>query len=201
MRITAIKSQRNRQGKYSIFIDGRYEFSLTDTALLESKLTTGQAITAQQLKEFKELAAENSLYDQASHYALRRLRTTWEMRVYLEKLNASPALIEYILNKLSNIGLIDDAKYVAAYVHDRQSFHPTSRRTILMELRNKHIANEAIDQAFDDGQTDESTALLALITRKRKQSRYQNDVKLTQYLVRQGFNYYDIKALLEENQA
>ncbi len=199
MKITAIISQRNRASRFSVFIDGRYEFSLSNTAVLESKLIQGQTVTTKQMENLKAMASEDSIYDQVSTYAARRLRTKWETAAYLEKLNASPALTESILNKLSNIGLIDDAKYAAAYIHDRQAFRPTSRRTISMELHNKHIPAEVVEQVLGNEQAEESTALQSLITRKRKQSRYQDDTKLIQYLVRQGFNYYDIKSAIDQS--
>jgi len=41
--------------------------------------------------------------------------------------------------------------------------------------------------------------LRELIAKKRQQSRYQDKLKLMQYLSRQGFGYGDIKTVLEED--
>jgi hypothetical protein len=44
MKITAIKQQVKRQGRYSIFVDDKYAFSLSENALLDQKITIGLEI-------------------------------------------------------------------------------------------------------------------------------------------------------------
>ena len=41
-------------------------------------------------------------------------------------------------------------------------------------------------------------SLIELIERKRRQTRYQDDQKLIAYLVRQGFNYQDVRSALDQ---
>lgn len=198
MIVTSIKAHISQRGKYSVFIDGEYVFSLSDSALLESKLVRGQDLDEKQIEAFKQRSADDLLFEQTIRYVSLRLRTAWEVKSYLSRKGASPALITSILNKLSDIHLIDDEKYVRAYINDRQLFRPTSRRKIILELQKKHIDGEVIKDAAAAvlEQNEEQTALQAIIRRLRKQSRYQNDLKLMQYLSRQGFNYGDIKAAL-----
>jgi regulatory protein len=195
MKITSIRQQQKRTKRYSVFVDGSYAFSLSEPALLSSKITRGQELNQEQFRELTLLASGDTLYNQACRYVTLRLRTAWEVSQYLQRKQASPALVHEILNKLSNVGLVDDAQYVQAYIHDRQLAHPTSHRKIIFELRKKHVADEVIEAALGDDKADH-TALMALITRKRQQSRYQDDLKLMQYLSRQGFHYGDIKEAL-----
>jgi regulatory protein len=196
MKVTGIKQQLRRKDRISVFIDGKYTLSLSEAALLESKLIVGQELSAAELKKIRELASEDGLYDQALRYAVMRLRTIGEMSSYLQRKGVSPALAETILNKLSKIGIVDDGKFASAYVADRQRLRPTSRRKIIYELRAKHVAEDVIQSALNEEQDEEQTTLRALIKRKRQISRYQDDVKLMQYLARQGFSYGDIKAAL-----
>jgi len=192
MKVTKITKQQKNETRYSVFVDGSYAFSLSQAALLSSKLVKGQEVSQKQLGELKQLANGDKLYNQACRYVTLRLRTSWEVSQYLQRKQASPTLIQEILNKLSNSGLIDDGQYVQAYVHDRQLARPTSRRKIIFELRKKHVSNEVIEAALNSDDTDQ-TALRVLINRKRQQPRYQDDLKLMQYLSRQGFHYGDIK--------
>ena len=56
----------------------------------------------------------------------------------------------------------------------------------------------AIEQAIAGDETDELVLLRQLVAKKRQQTKYRDDnLKLMQYLARQGFNYSDIKAVLE----
>jgi len=114
----------------------------------------------------------------------------------LERKQAPPALIDELLNKLTNIGLVNDAEYAKVYIHDRQLLRPTSRLKISFELRKKHVSGEIIEDALNASEDIEQTALKDLIERKRQQTRYQDDLKLMQYLARQGFHYSDIKKAL-----
>lgn len=199
MKITSIKQQAKRTDRYSIFVEGKYAFSLSETALLESKLASSQELTRQQVSEFKKLSADDKLYNQALRYVALRPRSVWEMQFYLERKQASPALIEQITNKLMSIELLDDAKFARMFVNDRRLLRPTSRRKLILELRKKHVPTDLIEQAVGSEVEDEQAALQALIESKRHQAKYQDDLKLMQFLARQGFGYGDIKAALEQD--
>jgi len=198
MKVTSIKQQVKRADRYSIFVEGKYAFSLSESALLESKLASGQELSREQLGEFKKRSADDKLYNQTLRYVAMRPRTRWEVEFYLDRKQASPALIDNILNKLSNIGLIDDRKFAQAYVNDRKLLRPASRRKIIAELRKKRVADEIIQQITSAEEIDDRTALRAIIERKRRQTKYQDDTKLMQYLARQGFGYDDINSVLQK---
>jgi len=201
MKITAIKQQVKRQGRYSIFVEGKYSFSLGETALLEQKLTLGQELDEFRIRELKKLSEDDKIYNAALNYLAIRMRSKWEIETYLKRKDASPALIETILNKLSDINVLDDVKFAEAYIRDRRLLRPTSKRKLILELRKKRIATDVIQQAMadeDNSQDTELASLAEVISRKRRQTRYQDNTKLMQYLAGQGFNYGDIKAVLEE---
>lgn len=198
MKITGIKQQIRRQGRYSIFVAGKYAFSLSEGALLESKLRNGQELTEAQIGEFKQTSANDKVYNNALTYVALRPRSRWEMEQYLKRKKASPPLSENILNKLGNIGLLDDEGFARSWVANRRLLKPTSQRRLTQELRSKHIADDIARQVLEADETDELTVLRELIQRKRRQTRYQDNQKLMQYLAGQGFNYGDIKAALED---
>ncbi len=198
MKITAIKRQIRQQGRYSIFLEGKYVFSLGEAALLEAKLVSGQELSPQQVKEFKQLSVDDKLYSNTLRYLAIRQRSEWEIKSYLQRKNASPSLSETILNKLSNIGLINDKKFAEVFVSSRRASRSTSQRKLKLELQQKRISSDLIEQVIHEEEIDEQATLLELIAKKRHQSRYQDDLKLMQYLVRQGFNYGDVKDALKK---
>ncbi|HTB49259.1 MAG TPA: RecX family transcriptional regulator [Verrucomicrobiae bacterium] len=197
MKVTSIKQQVKRTGRYSIFVDGRYSFSLGESALLESKLASGQELSKAQLGEYKKLSNEDKLYNQVLRYVAMRPRTQWEIETYLQRKEASPPLVEMILNKLSIIDLVNDEKFAQAFVNDRRLLRPASRRKIIAGLRQKHVPSNIIERVVGNDEQEEQTALQAIIERKRRQAKYQDDLKLMQYLARQGFSYGDIKSALQ----
>lgn len=189
--------------RYSVYVDDSYSFSLSETALLDSKLHNGMELTREEAGTYKKLSVDDKLYSRALRYVAMRQRTVWEVSTYLDRKGADASLSDLILNKLSMVGLLDDEKYAQAYIGDRQLLRPTSRRKIIMELKKKRVPEDIVQRILlergEDTDTDpEKAALAAVIVRKRRQSKYQDDEKLMQYLARQGFSYSDIKNALSQ---
>lgn len=194
-----IVAQQKRSDRYSIYVDERYSFSLSETALLNSGLSSGTELTREQVADYKQLSNDDKLYNRALNYVALRPRSIWELEFYLKRKDSPAPLIEQITNKLLGLGLLDDQKFAEAFVRDRRLLRSSSVRKITLELRKKRVSQEAIDYAIAQDETNEPDVLKQLIAKKRRQSKYQNDkLKLMQYLARQGFNYGDIKSALEE---
>jgi regulatory protein len=198
MKITSIKQQVKHPDRYSIFVDGKFAFSFSEEALLSSGVTKDQELTLKQCRELERKSTNDKLYNQTLRYISLRSHTTWEVDRYLERKGASPSLKDEILNKLSKLQLIDDLTYAQAYIHDRLLLRPTSQRKLRYDLRKKHVSDEVVDNAMQDHAPDEHATLRTIIERKRQQPRYQDEIKLKQYLIRQGFYYGDIVDVLKE---
>ena len=199
MKVTAIERQQKNTARFSVFIDEQYRFSFSEAGLLRSKLYPGQELSAQQVEELEADARFDNFYTKTLNYLSIRPRSEWEIRTYLKLKKCPPLLQDEILNKLSENRLINDRNFAHAWVESRRLLKPISRRRLITELRAKRIDSETIEEVLADDQTDESTVLKELISVKRRQTRYQDDLKLMQYLARQGFSYGDIKDALSEN--
>jgi regulatory protein len=198
MKITAIKQQEKRKDRYSVFVDEKYAFSLSESALLESRLASGQEIDKAKLKAYKQLSADDKAYGNALRYVTMRPRSEWEMRDYLRRKQAEDPVTEKIMGRLYDLRLLDDEAFARTWVENRRLLKPTSRRKLSMELKVKRVPESIIDKvlAEDKEETDERMVLRQLIERKRK--RYPDQIKLMQYLARQGYSYDDIKSVLDE---
>jgi regulatory protein len=193
MKITAIKAQVKRAGRYSVFVDEKYSFSLSDTALLDSKIIVGQELTETELKGLKQLSADDKLYGQVLGYIALRPRSVWEVESYMQRKHCPTSLQQEILNKLTELHLLDNLSFARSWVQSRRLLKPVSHRRLQLELRQKRIDDETIRAVLDDDEMSDIDALLELVVRKRKQVKYQDNNKLMQYLARQGFGYDDIK--------
>jgi regulatory protein len=192
VKITKIKQQVKRPDRYSIFVDEKYSFSLGESELINSGIRLGLEVSEGQLEEFKNVAAIDKGYDRTLNLISIRRRSRWEIEQYLKRKDYSPALTEAILNKLSN-NYIDDLAFARAWVSNRRLLKAISKRKLSLELRAKRISDEIVRQVLADDETDEQEVLRELVAKKRKISRFQDDLKLMQYLSRQGYNYDDIK--------
>ncbi|QQS18774.1 RecX family transcriptional regulator [Candidatus Saccharibacteria bacterium] len=198
MNITAIKTQVKREGRYSIFVDGQYAFSLSAEALLDARLVPGQELSQVEVTEYKRLSREDKAYNLALAYVARRMRSEGELHDYFRRKQYAPELAEQILEKLRRLNFVDDAEFAQRWVENRRRLKATSTKKLRLELRQKKVSSDIIQHILEEDETDERQLLRELVEKKRKISRYQDDQKLMMYLARQGFNYDDIKAVIGE---
>jgi len=197
MQITAIKQQERLKGRYSVYVDDKYAFSLSADALLNEKLHNGQALDEAQLKAYKKLSADDKAYGLALAYVARRMRSRFELTDYFRRKEYDEALSEQLLKRLEDLRLIDDVAFAEAWVRNRRLLKSVSKRRLTQELRQKRVADSIIEQTLQGDETDDREVLQELIVKKRRQTKYQDDLKLMQYLARQGFGYDDIKSALQ----
>lgn len=201
MKISDIKQQVKRRDRYSVYVDGKYTFSFGETELINTGLRLNQKIDTAKLEELKKISALDKAYDRALNLIARRRRSEWEIRDYMKRKDYDEAVVTEILNKLSNRGYVDDSAFAKAWVENRRLLKSTSKRRLAQELRQKRVPDDVIQIALEDDETDELDVLRQLVSQKRCQTRYQDKMKLMQYLSRQGYNYGDIKTVLEEDSA
>jgi regulatory protein len=199
MKITAIKQQVKRADRYSIYLDGKYSFSLGEHELLKLGLHSGQELTDEELASYQDESAFGKWFDKTLNLLSFRLRSEWELRDYLRRKDCPPEITERILNKLSINGYVNDEQFARRWVENRRLLKATSRRRLSQELRAKRISTDIIDTvlAEDKEETDEQEVLRQLVEKKR--ARYPDQLKLMQYLARQGYSYDDIKQVLNES--
>jgi regulatory protein len=196
MKITSIKQQVKRSDRYSIFVDGKYAFSLSESGLLSEGLASGQEFDEAQLSALKKASGADKAYGNALRYVAMRPRSVWELETYLRRKEVEDPVAEMIISRLKNVGLLDDTAFAKAWVSNRRILKSTSKRRLQMELKQKHVPELTIDQVLREDETDERSALRDLVEKKR--SRYPDRNKFMQHLARQGFGYDDIKSVLDE---
>lgn len=199
MKITDIKQQVKRQSRYSIYIDGKYSFSLSDSELMQSGISIGKEYDQSELEKLQETALLDKAMMRSLDYLARRPRSEWEVRDYLKRKDYDSPTVDTILNKLSDYGYIDDVKFAQAWVSNRRLLKPTSLRRLRQELMQKRVSKEAIEQALETDEGDERLILKELVIKKQQQTRYRDQEKMIAFLLRQGFNYGDIKDALRED--
>ena len=194
MKITAIKQQAKRSDRYSIFVDNKYAFSLSEAGLISSQLASGQALDDGELKRLKKAAGLDKAYYNALRYVAIRPRSTWEMQMYLQRKAVDVDAATEVLRRLAEARLLSDEEFARAWVANRRLLKSTSKRRLRLELRQKHVPDDVITRALAEDEADERQVLRDLIEKKRR--RYPDQLKLMQYLARQGFTYDDIKYAL-----
>ncbi len=196
-KITNIKQAVKNPERANVFVDGKYEFSLDVTQLLDLKLKVGQEITSGQLSEFKKLSEYGKLYQRTLEWVLSRPRSEKETSDYLYKKIYEKKLdkeyINQIIEKLEKKNCLNDEAFAKWYVENRFVKKGISKKRLSLELAKKGISREIVERVLKDSGRDEKEEILKIIAKKR--ARYDDD-KLIQYLGRQGFSYELAKDLV-----
>jgi len=200
MKITAIKQQVKRQDRYSVYGDGKYLFSFSEGELLSSGLRIGQELDENSLSELKDKATIDKAYDRAINLVSRRPRSEGELRDYLKRKEYENQVSEVVIEKLRARGYVNDEDFAKRWVENRRLLKSTSKRRLAQELKQKRIADDIIRQVLERDETDELEVVKVLVEKKRKQSKYQDELKLMQFLARQGFSYDTIKSAMQSEQ-
>lgn len=197
MKITKIQPAVKTAGRYNIFVDEKYSFSLDEAQLLDQKLKAGFEISEKKLDELKGESEFGKSYARALELILRRPRSVREMKDYARRKKWEIELRDRVIEKLSEKGYLDDRKFANFWLKARVSSKPISKRKLNAELLQKGIKREIIDEALVEYTgIDEQDALATLI--KKKRNKYADEQKLMAYLASQGFSYGSIKEALQE---
>lgn len=195
--LTDIKQQKRSAERYSLYIDNRYSFSLSDLELSNSGLRVGRELSDDEVLQWQSRAIEAKAYNAAIGQLSYRRRSQKEIADYLKRKEYDADIVANVITRLENLGLVDDAAFAKAWIADRQLLRPRSRRTLQTELMQKGIDRETISAALSlVTETSQLDILTGLIERKRKQSAYAEPQKLVAYLARQGYGYDQIKKAL-----
>ena len=104
----------------------------------------------------------------------------------------SVADIEAVINKLTDLKIIDDERFARFYVENRNRAKGISEKKLRLELRNKGVLDAIIQEVLGENEFGEKVrndkAEIQKMIQKKRRRGYTDD-KLKQYLLRQGFNY------------
>jgi len=139
--------------------------------------------------------------------ALRRLTTRPHTRHELDKAlqakNVPQSVNEAVLDRMQEVGLVDDATFAVDWVASRQQRRHLSRRALKRELEVKGVERGDIDRALENVDRDaELASARELVERKRPaMSALAHDVqqrRLAGLLSRRGFDSAVITRVLSD---
>jgi regulatory protein len=198
--ISKISPQVKRQGYYNIYIDGKYELSLSELDLASSGIKTNQNIDEKKLEELKNTQTKSKSYNFAIHYLALRPRSSHEVNEYLVyRKGFTQEDSDYTIQRLTNEKYINDQDFAEMWVRNRMLLSPKSERVLRLELVKKGVDKQLIDEALLSlSDQDKLDSIIEVINKKLRQEKFRDKQKLTESLSRQGYNYSLIKKAFEE---
>ena len=199
MRITEI--QKTKQGRYALFVDGTFLFSVHPDTYTLSNLAPDLEIDVHRLEELRQEDALYSCKDKAMSllgYAShsRGMLVEKLCRIY------DPQVAEAAADRMEELGLLNDLDYGTRFARDLIHLRGWSLRRVEQELLRKKLDPETVGRVMEelreqDGEGDLPRVLKLLRGRYRDKLRDPRGVNNTiAALMRQGFTLSDVKTAL-----
>lgn len=195
-RITALEPQKRARDRINVFLDG--EFALGVAEIVAATLKLGAWLSDETILELRAADGIEQAHSRALDYLSYRPRSEAELRKYLAEKGVTEEVVEIVVERLADVGLVDDAAFARYWRDNRARFRPRGRQVLRYELGQKGIDSETIDEALDE--YDEAAAIrLATEDQVRRLGNLPPDEarrRLIGRLARRGFSYELIQETL-----
>jgi len=188
-KITAIVAQKKHPNRVNIHLDGEFAFGLAK--ITAAWLRVGQELDEKKIEQLQAEDARERALQQALLFLSYRARSESEIRQNLRKHEIPETVIEETIGRLRRDGLANDDQFASAWVENRSTFRPRSRRMMALELRQKGLDDESMKSALKDVDDDALAYEAALKRAPRFKSLEWSEFrkKLSDFLARRGFPY------------
>jgi len=140
------------------------------------------------------LKTEAEMYESAVKMLMRRAQSVQEMKRKLERRSDNKLLVQVVMARLKENGMIDDARYAKQFARQRTENRKQGKYRIARDLRGRGIPDKQIDTALEEAaqNNDEGAMVRQRIERKLRLFRGEIDEKklasLYRSLLRAGFS-------------
>lgn len=203
--ITRLAGQKKNPQRVSIFVDGTFAFGVHVDLVVEFGLQKGRFIDVEEQQKAITADRVRAANETALAYLGHKARTEQEVRRKLSRSGYDEAVIERSVDRLRELGYLDDAAYARAYVQARFRNRRYGPKRLRADLFKRGVAARHIDAVLDElvGQEDMLEAARGHAEKRwprlaREADPYKRRKKLSDYLVRRGFSYDIARRVVEE---
>lgn len=198
-RFTDVSPQEHDAERVSVFVDGSFAFGCQAIVWLASGLRIGDEVTQERLDALRADDGIQAIKDRALRLLAARPRSRAELERKLahpgpKRVAPDPALVRAALDRLVELGYLDDAAFAAFWVEQRDRFRPKGAAALRAELRERGVDRDAIDATIAPENDLDRAVDAARVRAERFAARPGVDFRafrdqLGPFLARRGFSY------------
>ncbi len=142
-------------------------------------------------------------YNKALRFLSFRPRSEYEVTQNLSRKNASENIISKVVSRLKENNFINDEEFIKWWIEQRIRFRPRSLKLIKIELRQKGIDKELIEETISHlpSAIDDLESAKELIDKRlpryKNLSQEEKFQKIARFLSSKGFSYDIIKEIFK----
>ena len=204
MKITDIQPHKKKKNRFSIYIDGKYSFSLDFNTFESWDFHIGDVISESDIEKLNKKDEFWKARDYCLNLFSYRERTESEMRKKLTVKGYSRWVIYEVLDYLKENGLVNDESFTRNWISYMIKLKPMGRFRAIYELKKKGIKSELAEKVCNKLISYDIEEGLAIKAAKKKfdsLKEYDKDIKkrrLLNFLKNRGFNFDIIMNVMKE---
>ena len=202
--VTRITEQKRNPNRRNVFLDGAFAFGCNVNVVARFRLRAGLQLTADQVREIESGEVRQECFDAAMQFLQARLHSRAELYKKLSRREWGDAVIDVVLEDLSRLGYLDDARFAKTKALSAAQHKQHGRRRAFLELIRSGVKGDVADRALDEVYTDADTLAVARDVAQKQAARLRQldplvaRRRLVGMLQRRGFDYDDIRPVVDE---
>lgn len=187
------KYKKIKDGIYRVTLDNGTILDIYEDVIIKNNLLYKKNIDINLLNEIENDNNYQKVYNISLKYISVRLRSFYEVEVYLKNKGFSSEVIGYTIDKLKRNKLLDDELFARAFINDKLSFTSMGKYKLINELSKCRVSSEIIDKYIleidDEIWCDRIVKLVNKYLKSNK--KYSGNIlknKLYIYLVNLGYD-------------
>jgi len=201
MKITSVERDKKNKDKFTVYVDNQPAFTISEEDYLSLNLYEEKEITDDEIDYIKNEVNFRRAKSVAVKYLSMKLRNEKEVCSKLINEGYGRKTAERVVEELKSLGYINDKLYIQKYVFDRSKLKPKSKKLLKLELLNKGIKEDDIDEVMADWNVDE-TVVAENLARKKFGKYNLHDEKIVKrifsFLHHRGFSYEIISEVVRK---
>lgn len=141
-----IKYEKKNNGQYKLHFEDKTSLDTYEEVIINNKLLSNRTIDQELLEQILSDNEYQKIYNSCIKYIEYRLRSTKEVKDYLTKKELDDKIIEDMLAKLTQIGLLNDDLFTQCFIRDKLNLTNMGEYKIKSQLKEHNIAPELIEK-------------------------------------------------------
>ena len=148
------KFSKSKNGMYIITLEDSSKIKVHEDLILKYDLLLTKEISEIDKEKLYEENKVYEIYEVATSYINKKLRSKKELVTYLKKKEYSSESIDNVVELLGKNGFLDDTIYAKSLVHDRIALSMDGPNKIKKELSDNNISSSLIEEVISEYDED-----------------------------------------------
>lgn len=202
-KITAIQVQKKRRDRVAVYIEGEFGFGIHQDVLLSAGIAVGDELSEAQIDSIIRLEGRRNAKEKAIRLLSYRARSSKEIVNRLKQSGFDQSDIEWVMQELARLKLVDDAEFAQLFAKTRMITKPIGSFLLRQELKQRGVVEKdiqaAVAEAFNEKSEYEVARELAAVQKKKQMKLDEQKARqrVADFLLRRGFHWDLINDILE----